>query len=72
MVVLMERSAERDSEFVTDLEAHRPRLSEPWMMEVDGAFTAHQAGMRRHEFELGVVALLALLTESEFACLLGS
>jgi len=60
-------SAQRHRELVADLEPHTPRLSEPQVMGIRRVSTANQARMRCHEFEVGFVAITALLAYGKYA-----
>ena len=67
MDVTVVNPAQGDRELVADLETHRPRLSEPQVVGVNGVSAADQARMRRHEFEVSVVTQPTWLTERELA-----
>jgi hypothetical protein len=45
----------------------RAGLGESQKVGVSGASAADQTGLRRHEFEVGLVAMAARLTDGEFA-----
>src|SRR6266851_4467012 len=60
-------AAERDRIFVTDLAAKRPSLGEAEVVRIAGLSPTEQAGLRGHEFEVGLVPVPSRLPDRQQA-----
>jgi hypothetical protein len=63
MVVSVMGSAQRYRELIADLSPHGAGLCEPQMVGVRGTSPANQTRLRRHEFEVGFVAMATRLAD---------
>ncbi len=63
----MMSSAERYGEFVADLAPERPKLGKANMVRISGLSSADQAGLRRDELQVLLVANTAWLGEGQDA-----
>src|SRR5580693_5325428 len=60
-------AAERDREFIADPAPHGSRLHEPQMVRVRRLPSAQKARLRRHELQMGAVAIAAWFAERKRA-----
>src|SRR4030081_2399026 len=69
MVVTVMGSAQRYRELIAHLAPHRAELREPQMVGVGGASAADKTRLRRHELEMGFIAMPTRLADRELAFL---
>jgi hypothetical protein len=60
-------AAERNSEFIADPAPHGSRLHEPQMVSVRRLPSAQKARLRRHELQMGAIAIAARFAEGKGA-----
>jgi hypothetical protein len=69
MVVAVMASAQGYRELVAHLASHRAGLREPQVVGISGASAADQTRLRRHEFEMGFIAMPTRLADRKLAFL---
>ena len=60
-------AAERNGEFIADPAPHGPRLHEPQMVSVRRLPPAQKARLRRHELQMGAIAIAARFAQGKGA-----